>query len=184
MGLPSEARRLLSLAMDDPASDAGYALIALGLCGLLAGYALMAIDRRSVLPARKADASIRLLDAAVWSQRIATVNIVSVLLLAAGHIAVYRVVLAEHLLGVVLTWGHGSIAVVTTVLIVLAHAYLGAANLLLLGRGAPPTRPRAFAARGLGALALIVLILLGKFSLGIVYYADPFACAGGNRTRR
>jgi hypothetical protein len=48
---------------------------------------------------------------------------------------VYRVVLAEHLLGVVLIpGGHGPVAVVTTLLIVLALVYLIAVNVSMLGR--------------------------------------------------
>ena len=43
---------------------------------------------------------------------------------------------------------------------------------------------RAFAARGFGALVVVVLILCGKFARGIVYFDDPFVCACENRTRQ
>jgi hypothetical protein len=59
------------------------------------------------------------------------VNLASTTLLAMGNILVYRIVLVEQLLGVVLTWGHGGRAVVTTVLIVLALVYVAAVNLQL-----------------------------------------------------
>ena len=173
--------------MPDASSDAGYALMALGLCGLLATHVLIFSNPWRRLPSTRTDDSKPgevqiVLGGDTLAVHLALANIFSALLLAAGNIAVYRIVLAEHLLGVVLTWGHGPVAVTTTLLIVLALCYLGAANLVWLGSRAPLSRPRAFAARGLGAMAIIVLILAGKLAMGIVYYDDPFVCAGENRS--
>lgn len=161
--------------------------MALGLSGLLAAHAFIFSNPWRRLPSaqtedRKPGEVHVVLGGDTLAVRLALANIVSALLLAAGNIAVYRIVLAEHLLGVVLAWGHGPVAVTTTLLIVLALCYLGAANLVWLGSRAPLSRPRAFAARGLGATAIIALILAGKLAMGIVYYDDPFTCAGENRT--
>lgn len=100
-------------------------------------------------------------------------NVLAAALVAVGNIMVYRVVLAEQLLGVVLSWGHGPVAVITTVLILCSLLHLLTENLVLLGRASVPQRPAAFAARSLGSLCVIFLILFGKLGMGIVYYADP-----------
>jgi hypothetical protein len=96
---------------------------------------------------------------------------------ATGNIAVYRVVLAEQLLGVVLEpgLGHGATAVITTVIIVLALIQVSCENLVLFGSGRLD-HPRAFAARGLLSLSFIAIILMAKLAMGIVYYSPLPLC--------
>jgi hypothetical protein len=176
--------------MADPVSDAGYALIAIGLSYLLAAYVVLAYRGGSVLgplPAVQLDV-IGTSDVPSDTKRTPSVsdlpapripyfcagNIVAAALLAFGNIIVYRIVLAEQLLGTVLAWGHGPMAIATTILIVGSLVFLIAHNLVLLGSARPPRHPRRFAAAGLGALFVVCLILFAKLGMGTIYYANDF----------
>ena len=176
--------------MADSISDAGYALIALGMLVLLATNCLLAGWPHRLFRSQQRPGQMGFSEAAIgkpprpgnaglpWHHRpvefFSILNIIAAALVAIGNVAVYRVVLAEQLLGVVLTspLGHGPLAVVTTIIIFVALLQLLCENIALLGSGWPPNRPRAFAARGLTSLFFILAILLGKLALGIVYY-DP-----------
>ena len=118
----------MPLAHLDPVSDGGYALMALGFTELLLSHGRVAVTGR-VWGASGASALLRPVRLFCW------LNLIGSVALAAGNVMVYRVVLAEHLLGVVLVpGGHGPVAVVTTLLIVLALVYLIAVNVSMLGR--------------------------------------------------
>ena len=118
----------MTIVHRDPVSDGGYALMALGFTELLLSHGRVAVTGR-VWGARGASALLRPVRLFCW------LNLLGSLALAAGNVMVYRVVLAEHLLGVVLVpGGHGPVAVVTTLLIVLALVYLIAVNVSMLGR--------------------------------------------------
>ena len=118
----------MTIVHRDPVSDGGYALMALGFTELLLSHGRVAVTGR-VWGASGASALLRPVRLFCW------LNLLGSLALAAGNVMVYRVVLAEHLLGVVLIpGGHGPVAVVTTLLIVLALVYLIAVNVSMLGR--------------------------------------------------
>ena len=118
----------MPLAHLDPVSDGGYALMALGFTELLLSHGRVAVTGR-VWGASGASALLRPVRLFCW------LNLIGSVALAAGNVMVYRVVLAEHLLGVVLVpGGHGPVAVVTTLLIVLALVYLIAVNVSMFGR--------------------------------------------------
>ena len=156
--------------MSDPISDAGYAMLGLGFAALLVTHVLLMVRKPVEICHEKASKQ---------TSALASLNITAAALVSFGNIAVYRVVLAEQLLGVVLTpgIGHGPIAVVTTLIIAVALLQLLCANVALLGSGRAPTRPRCFAARGLLSIFFIVAILIGKLALGIVYYDPLPLCA-------
>jgi len=177
---------------DDPVSDIGYALIAAGLFYLIVAYAALA-TKGSVLHATQAlelevigtsDVSSTVPSATrtqkphhrdpLRVQHFCVGNVVAAALLAFGNIMVYRIVLAEQLLGTVLTWGHGPMAVATTILIIASLVFLIAHNLVLLGSARPPRSPRHFAARGLAALCVICVILFAKLGMGTIYYSNDF----------
>ena len=49
----------------------------------------------------------------------------------------------------------------------------------MLGRGASPEDPkRHLRATAPGSLSIIVLVIVAKFSLGIVHYDDPYCSRG------
>ena len=130
-------------------------------------------------------AAVRSLSASARVTMLVYANVTGAVCVAIGNIAIYRVVLAEQLLGVVLTpgIGHGPVAIITTLIIVIALLQLLVANVALLGFGRPPTRPRGFAARGFASMFFIAAILIGKLAMGIVYYAPlPLCAAPANAT--
>ena len=97
-------------------------------------------------------------------------------LLAAGNIMVYRVVLAEHLLGVILTYGRGPVAVASTLVVACCVASLVAGSLLRYGAERRPSRREAIAS--LGACCVTSLIVLAKVGLGVVHYESRLCECG------
>jgi len=167
-------------AKSDPISDVGYALMALGTVGILCTHTYLAwvAAPKSLRPATEkeggavstARGASSLLQAPF--AKIAAVNVLSSALLGVSNIMVYRAVLAEQLLGVVLDLdvGHGPVAVITTVIILLSILQLFVTNLVQIGVGAFPSHPRWFAACGLTSLFFISAIVIAKFGMGIFYY--------------
>lgn len=88
---------------------------------------------------------------------------------AAGNIMAYRIVLSEHLLGTILT-KRGPVGVITTLLISLALLFLAFSHCVLFGSNAIPARPVCLATAECAAVGLTLIIILGKFSMGIVHY--------------
>jgi hypothetical protein len=178
-----------SKTMADAVSIIGYIFLGGGGCALVLTYGRLAAQRKLPIcgqgpaPAVSSSPSQVQVEADVEGRRhetqqqsvvaCAKINVFAAALVALGNIMVYRVVLAEQLLGVVLTWGHGPVALITTVLILCSLLHLLAENLIMLGRGTLPRSPTAFAARGFASVLIIFLILFGKLAMGIVYYADP-----------
>ena len=92
-------------AMPDASSDAGYALIAVGLCGLLASHVRIFSNPWRRLPSTRTDVSKPgevhvVLGGDTMAVRLALANIFSALLLAAGNIAVLLSGAAQQATGV------------------------------------------------------------------------------------
>ena len=175
--------------MDDHGvSFLGYALIACGALLVGASHGLLAVTlRRRRGGARDDDGGGKETVAAPDEVAIAltrsrarehcALNIFAGLLLSAGHVIAYRVVLIEHLCGCIVR-RKGPVAVVTTALVALACAQLVSSHLVMLGRGAFPEDPKRHLRATAGSLSIIVLVIVAKFSLGIVHYDDPYCSRG------
>mmetsp|Transcript_16206 Transcript_16206/g.21817 ORF Transcript_16206/g.21817 Transcript_16206/m.21817 type:complete len:170 (+) Transcript_16206:58-567(+) len=103
------------------------------------------------------------------------VGMLGALCAAAGNIMAYRVVLVEHLQGTVVQ-ERGVGGVITTLLISGCLLFLFGSHCALMGADAMPQRPRRVAVVECSASALTLLIIIGKFSMGIVMY-EKACCA-------
>ena len=174
---------------DHGVSLLGYALIACGALLVGASHGLLAITLRRRRGGARDGSGKEMVAVATAPDQVAislpclrarehcALNIFASLLLSAGHIIAYRIVLIEHLCGCIVR-RKGPIAVVTTMLVALACAQLLSSHLVMLGSGAFPEDPKRHLCATAGSLSVIVLIIIAKFSLGIVHYDDPYCSRG------
>lgn len=96
------------------------------------------------------------------------VALLSILIAATGQLIVYRIVVADFLLGRQDAWF--ATKLLTTSLTVVALLFLFLSNSVLLGADSMPQNAKRFALAQFVALGTLLVILIGKIAKGVVYY--------------
>ena len=150
------------------ASFLGYALIGCGVIVIASSHAVLFMREGYVNSSEKTPNSRS-------AAEHCGINIAGGLLLAAGHIMAYRIVLIDFLCGCIVDT-KGPVAVVTTLLVSASCGQILSSHLIMLGAGDLPrgSSLRRHLRLTATSLSLVVLILCAKFSLGIVHYRDPY----------
>eukprot|EP00418_Pyrodinium_bahamense_P028818 CAMPEP_0179144348 /NCGR_PEP_ID=MMETSP0796-20121207/69532_1 /TAXON_ID=73915 /ORGANISM="Pyrodinium bahamense, Strain pbaha01" /LENGTH=169 /DNA_ID=CAMNT_0020844553 /DNA_START=51 /DNA_END=557 /DNA_ORIENTATION=+ len=169
--------------MADTVSDAGYVIIFVSCALILGLYSPWIL--RLWWPRKAATAQPTSLDeegsaqgasdrspCGLTMRQHCLVGMLGAFCAGAGNIMAYRVVLQEHLQGTIVE-RRGAMAVVTTLLISVSVLFLFGSHCALLGGGCMPARPGRVALSQCSAVAITLLIIVGKFSMGIVHYSAP-----------